>query len=96
MKHSKRFQNLVKTVDPEAALPLADAIKKVKESANAKFTETVEIAVNLGVNPKHADQQVRGTVVLPHGTGRTVRVLVFAQGEKVKEAEDAGADHVGG
>jgi large subunit ribosomal protein L1 len=83
-------------VDHEAVLALSDAVKKVKECATAKFDETVEVAVNLGVNPKHADQQVRGTVVLPYGTGRSVRILVFAQGEKVKEATQAGADFAGG
>ena len=96
MKHSKRYEQVAKTVDSSMAVTLADAIKQTKASANAKFDETIEITVNLGVNPKHADQQVRGTVVLPNGTGRSVRVLVFTQGEKVKEAEEAGADHVGG
>lgn len=76
--------------------PLPDAIRLATETAYAKFDETVEIAMRLGVDPKHADQMVRGTVVLPHGLGRSARVLVFAQGEKIKEAEDAGADHVGG
>jgi len=75
---------------------LADAIKLATESARAKFDETVELAVRLGVDPRQADQNVRGTVVLPHGTGRSVRVLVFAKGEKVREAEEAGADYVGG
>jgi len=96
MKHSKRYEQVAKTVDSSMAVTLADAIKQTKASATAKFDETIEITVNLGVNPKHADQQVRGTVVLPNGTGRSVRVLVFTQGEKVKEAEEAGADHVGG
>jgi len=75
---------------------LPDAIKLATESARAKFDETVELAVRLGVDPRQADQNVRGTVVLPHGTGRSVRILVFAKGEKVREAEEAGADHVGG
>jgi large subunit ribosomal protein L1 len=75
---------------------LADAIKLATESARAKFDETVELAVRLGVDPRQADQNVRGTVVLPHGTGRSVRILVFAKGEKVREAEEAGADHIGG
>lgn len=96
MKHSRRYGTIAKNADAQAVMALADAVKKVKECATAKFDETVEVAVNLGVNPKHADQQVRGTVVLPHGTGRSVRILVFAQGEKVKEATQAGADFAGG
>ena len=76
-------------------LPLADAVALVKSNATAKFDETLDLAVRLGVDPKHADQMVRGTVVLPHGTGKKVRVLVFAKGEKEKEAQDAGADLVG-
>lgn len=75
---------------------LKEALQQIKDGSFAKFDETVEIAIRLGVNPRHADQMVRGTVVLPHGTGRTVRVLVFASGEKLQEAEAAGADHVGG
>lgn len=76
--------------------PLADAIRVVGETAFAKFDETIEIAMRLGVDPKHADQMVRGTVVLPHGTGKAMRILVFAAGEKIKEAEEAGAEYVGG
>jgi len=96
MKHSKRYRAVTAVVDdPAQVSPLAEAVKRVKEAATAKFDETVELAVNLGVNPKHADQQVRGTVVLPHGTGRSVKVLVFAKGEQAKEAEEAGADVVG-
>ncbi len=75
---------------------LDEALERVRNGSFAKFDETVEIAIRLGVNPRHADQMVRGTVVLPHGTGRTVRVLVFASGEKLQEAEAAGADEVGG
>lgn len=75
---------------------LEEALQRIKDGSFAKFDETVEIAIRLGVNPRHADQMVRGTVVLPHGTGRTVRVLVFASGEKLQDAEAAGADHVGG
>ena len=75
---------------------LDEALEQVENGSFAKFDETVEIAIRLGVNPRHADQMVRGTVVLPHGTGRTVRVLVFASGEKLQEAEAAGADEVGG
>jgi large subunit ribosomal protein L1 len=73
-----------------------EALKAIREAAFANFDETLELSLRLGVNPKHADQMVRGTVVLPHGTGKTKRVLVIAAGEKAKEAEDAGADHVGG
>jgi large subunit ribosomal protein L1 len=75
---------------------LTEALKLATEGARAKFDETVELAVRLGVDPRQADQNVRGTVVLPHGTGRSVRVLVFAKGEKVREAEESGADHTGG
>jgi large subunit ribosomal protein L1 len=82
-------------VDREKAYPLADAVKMVKERAKAKFDETVEIAMNLGVDPKHADQMVRGMVSLPNGTGRTLRVGVFARGAKADEAKAAGADVVG-
>ncbi len=95
MRTSKRFTQNVKKVDSVKFYPLADAILLLKEVANAKFNETVEVATRLGVDPRHADQIVRGTVVLPHGTGKTVKVLVMAQGEKVKEAMDAGADFVG-
>jgi large subunit ribosomal protein L1 len=91
-KNYKKMREKVGTAD----LQLDAAIKLAKESGYAKFDESVEIAMRLGVDPKHADQMVRGTVVLPHGTGKKVRVLVFASGEQVKEAEEAGADHVGG
>ncbi len=74
---------------------LSDAVRDVKSFANAKFDETVDIAVNLGVDPRHADQMIRGTVSLPHGTGKVVRILAFAKGEKAQEAEAAGADYVG-
>lgn len=94
-KQGKNYRNATKRVEVKV-YPLADAVKVVTEAAFAKFDETVEIAMRLGVDPKHADQMVRGTVVLPHGLGRKARVLVFAQGEKIKEAEDAGADFVGG
>ena len=94
-KHGKKFAGARQKVEPRP-YPLPDAIRLAKDVAFAKFDETLEIAMRLGVDPKHADQMVRGTVVLPHGLGRTSRVLVFAQGEKIKEAEAAGADHVGG
>jgi large subunit ribosomal protein L1 len=94
-KHGKNF-NAAKTKVEARAYPLADAVETVKAAAFAKFDETVEISVRLGVDPRHADQMVRGTVVLPHGTGKSKRVLVIAGGEKVKEAEEAGADYVGG
>jgi large subunit ribosomal protein L1 len=95
MAHGKKYRNAAKKVE-QRPHPLPEAVKLVTETAYAKFDETVEIAMRLGVDPKHADQMVRGTVVLPHGLGRQARVLVFAQGEKIKEAEDAGADFVGG
>jgi large subunit ribosomal protein L1 len=82
-------------VDANVQYSAADAIELVKKTATAKFDETVEVAFRLGVDPKKADQQIRGAVVLPHGTGKTVRVLVFAKGDKAKEAEAAGADFVG-
>ena len=95
MPTGKNFKAATDKVE-ERDYELAEAIAKVRECSFAKFDETVEIAMRLGVDPKHADQMVRGTVVLPHGTGRSARVLVFAQGEKLQEAEAAGADYVGG
>ena len=94
-RHGKNYRNAAAKVEVRA-YPLADAIRLATDTAYAKFDETVDIAMRLGVDPKHADQMVRGTVVLPHGLGRSARVLVFAQGEKIKEAEEAGADFVGG
>jgi large subunit ribosomal protein L1 len=94
-KISKKRQSINKEVDTTKRYSLDEAAALVKKGAKAKFDETVEIAVRLGVNPKHADQMVRGAIVLPHGTGQTVRVLVFAKGDKAKEAQAAGADHVG-
>ncbi|MBO8169377.1 MAG: 50S ribosomal protein L1 [Thermoanaerobacteraceae bacterium] len=94
-KRGKKYLEAVKKVDRSKLYDPEEAIKLVKETAPANFDETVEVAVKLGVDPRHADQQVRGTVVLPHGTGKTQRVLVFAKGEKAKEAEEVGADYVG-
>lgn len=95
-KHGKKYVEAKKKIESGKAYPVGDALKLVLETATAKFDETVEVAVNLGVDPRHADQMVRGAVVLPHGTGKKVRILVFAQGEKEKEAQAAGADYVGG
>jgi len=94
-KKGKKYLEAAKLVDRNVFYEPAQAIDLARKTATAKFDESVEIAVRLGVNPKHADQQVRGAVVLPHGTGKTVRVIVFAKGEKAKEAENAGADFVG-
>jgi large subunit ribosomal protein L1 len=91
----KRVLENSKSVDRLKEYALEDAVQVLKDSKQAKFDETVEVAVNLGINPRHADQIVRGTVALPHGTGKDVKVLVFAKGEKVAEAEAAGADYVG-
>jgi large subunit ribosomal protein L1 len=93
--HGKKFGAAMARVDRAREYPISDAVKLVKQAAFAKFNETVDVAVRLGVDPRHADQVVRGTVVLPHGTGKSVRVLVITQGEKVKEAEAAGADFAG-
>lgn len=95
MTHGKRYQQASAQVDRENRYPLKEAFELVKENATTKFDETIEMALRLGVNPKRADQVVRGTVVLPHGTGKKVSVLVLAKGEKEKEAEEAGADYVG-
>jgi len=94
-KTGKRLQKAKENIDRTALYTLSDAVKIIKENANTKFDETIDIALNLGVDPKHADQMVRGVVSLPHGTGKSLRVAVFAKGDKVKEAEDAGADLVG-
>ena len=95
-KQSKRFRQAREGVDPDKLYSLKDALKQIKDSPAAKFDETVDIAINLGVDPKHADQMIRGAIVLPNGVGRSIRVLVFAKGDKEKEALEAGADHVGG
>ncbi len=94
-KTGKNYRNVREKIE-QRDYPLTEAISFLKDSSYARFDETLEIALRLGVDPKHADQMVRGTVVLPHGTGKKVRILVFASGEKIKEAQDAGADHVGG
>jgi large subunit ribosomal protein L1 len=91
----KKFRDAVTKVDRTRQYSIPDAVDLVKRAAFAKFNETVDVAVNLGVDPRHADQVVRGTVVLPHGTGKSVRVLVITQGDKIRDAEAAGADFVG-
>ena len=96
MKRGKKYVEAAKLVDRTVQYEPAEAIDLVKKTAVAKFDETIEAHIRLGVDGRHADQQVRGAVVLPHGTGKTVRVLVFAKGDKVAEAEAAGADYVGG
>jgi len=94
-KHGKKYKQASAQVQ-DGLYGLAAGVSLAKESSFAKFDETLEVAMHLGVDPRHADQMVRGTVVLPHGTGKSKRLLVFASGEKIKEAEDAGAEHVGG
>lgn len=91
----KKYRAAAAAIDRAREYPIAEAVALVKQASFAKFDETVDIAVNLGVDPRHADQVVRGTVVLPHGTGKSVRVLVIAQGDRAREAEAAGADYVG-
>ena len=93
--HGKKYRQAREKIERQPC-GVAEAVKLAKANAYAKFDETVEVAIRLGVDPKHADQMVRGTVVLPHGTGKKLRILVFAAGEKIREAEEAGADHVGG
>ncbi len=94
-KHGKRYRKNMEGIDRNKVHSLEEAIRLVKERANAKFDETIEVAMNLGVDPRHADQMVRGVAELPEGTGKTVRVAVFAKGEKAEEAKAAGADIVG-
>jgi large subunit ribosomal protein L1 len=95
-RKGKRYKAILEKVDGTRSYQLTDAVALVKECATAKFDESVELHIKLGVDPRHADQQVRSTVVLPHGTGHTKKVLVIAAGEKIKEAEEAGADFFGG
>ena len=96
MKHGKKYLEAAKLVDRAVQYEPAEAVALVKKAAAAKFDETVEVHIRTGCDGRHADQQIRGAVVLPHGTGKTVRVLVFAKGDKLTEAEAAGADYVGG
>ena len=95
MKHGKKYQESVALLDSTKRYDLEEAVQLVKQTSKAKFDETIGISVRLGVDPRHADQQVRGAVILPHGTGKSVKVLVFAKGDKASEAEAAGADFVG-
>jgi len=95
MAKSKRFKDAVKDLDLAKVYSIKDAISVLKKFSPAKFDETFEVALNMGVDPRKADQQVRGSVLLPHGTGKDLKVLVFAKGDKAKEAEEAGADFVG-
>ncbi len=95
MKRGKNYKDSVKLYDKAQLFDPEEGVEICLKTAKAKFDETIELSVKLGVDPRHADQQVRGAVVLPHGTGKTVRVLVITKGDKVKEAEDAGADYVG-
>ena len=95
MKHGKNYLDSKKSYDTLKQFDVHEGLETVLSTAKAKFDETIEISVRLGVDPRHADQQVRGAVVLPHGTGKTVRVLVFAKADKAREAQEAGADYVG-
>ncbi len=94
-KHGKRYNAVAKTVDKDKRYGITEALEMVKTSATAKFDETVDVAIELGVDPRHGDQMVRGTTSLPHGTGKSLKVAVFARGDAAKEAEEAGADVVG-
>lgn len=96
MRQGKKYREALARVDSDRVYPPEEALRLVKQTAKAKFDETIEAHIRLGVDPRKADQQVRGTVVLPHGSGKTKRVAVFAQGDKAREAEQAGADVVGG
>lgn len=96
MKRSKKYQELIKQVDRTNLYEPAEALALAKKTATAKFDETIEVHIKTGCDGRHAEQQIRGAVVLPHGTGKSVKVLVFAKGVKLDEAQAAGADHVGG
>ena len=96
MKHGKKYNESAKMIDRATFYEIEDAVALTKKAATAKFDETVEVHIRTGCDGRHADQQIRGAVVLPNGTGKTVKVLVFAKGDKVSEAEAAGADYVGG
>ncbi|MGH6659968.1 MAG: 50S ribosomal protein L1 [Rhodospirillales bacterium] len=95
-RDSKRLKKAYEPIDRDLSYRVSEAVKIIKDGATAKFDETIEIAINLAVDPKHADQNVRGTVTLPHGTGKALKVAVFAKGDKLKEAQAAGADLAGG
>ncbi len=95
MGRSNRYKKAVEQIERDKLYPLGEAVELLKSLPTGKFDESVDVAINLGVDPKHADQMVRGAVVLPHGTGKSVRILVFAKGDKEHEAREAGADHVG-
>ena len=95
MGHGKKYKGAVEQIEKGKAYSLEEGVKLLRSVAYAKFDETVDLAVRLGIDPRHSDQQVRGVVVLPHGTGKKVRIAVFVKGEKLREAEEAGADYVG-
>ena len=95
MKHGKAYRAALEKIDRNRNYPLTEAVELLKQGVHAKFDESVEVVANLAVDPRHADQMVRGTVNLPHGTGKSIKVLVFAKGEKAIEAEDSGADFTG-
>jgi large subunit ribosomal protein L1 len=96
MQRGKNYEDSLKSIDRLKLYDPQEAVEMVQQTAKAKFDETIEVSIRLGVDPRHADQQVRGAVVLPHGTGKKIKVLVFAKGDKAKEAEEAGADIIGG
>jgi large subunit ribosomal protein L1 len=95
MKHGKKYRASLEKIDRDHGYPYREGVARMLEASPAKFDETAELAVNLGVDPRHADQNVRGALLLPHGTGKDVRVIVFAKGDKEREAREAGADEVG-